>query len=103
MSVVAKLAERLITNRLRYDLESRGVLTNLQSAFRRGRCTNDVTMSLVSDVVDGFNKKSPIQTTASLIDFSRAFDKVNHTRLLNEFEFLHVPTCFGRWYRSFLL
>ena len=102
MSVVAKLAERLITNRLRYDLESRGVLTNLQSAFRRGRCTNDVTMSLVSDVVDGFNKKSPTQTTASLIDFSRAFDKVNHTRLLNEFENLHVPTCFGRWYRSFL-
>ena len=102
MSVIAKLAERLITNRLRYDLESRGVLTNLQAAFRKGRCTNDVTMSLVNDVVVELNKKVPIQTTASLVDFSRAFDKVNHSRLLNEFEKLEIPTCFARWYRSFL-
>ena len=102
MSVVAKLAERLITNRLRYDLESRGVLTNLQAAFRRGRCTNDVTMSLVNDAIEGFTKTRPTQTTASLIDFSRAFDKVNHSKLLNEFENLLIPACFGRWYRSFL-
>ena len=99
MSAVAKLAERLITNRLRYDLESRDMLTNLQAAFRKGRCTNDVTMNIVSDVIDGFNKKKPIQTTAALIDFSRAFDKVNHKRLLDQFENLSIPSCFARWYR----
>ena len=59
-------------------------------------------MSLVNDVVVELNKKVPIQTTASLVDFSRAFDKVNHSRLLNEFEKLEIPTCFARWYRSFL-
>ena len=102
MSTLAKLAERLITNRLRYDLESRGVLTNLQAAFRKGRCTNDVTMSVINDVVNGFNKKQPTQTTAALIDFSRAFDKVNHARLLEQFDKLLIPACFARWYRSFL-
>ena len=100
--ITLKLAMRLSTNRLRYDLESRDILTNLQAAFRKGRCTNDVTMSLVSDVIDGFNKKKPIQTTAALIDFSRAFDKVNHKRLLDQFENPSIPSCFARWYRSFL-
>ena len=50
MSVIAKLAERLVCNRLRCDLESRNVLTPCQSGFRTGRSTVDPLMRLINDV-----------------------------------------------------
>ena len=100
MNVIAKLAERLICARLRYDLEERGVLTGCQSGFRAGRSTSDPLLRLVADVQKGFTEKEC--TVAALVDLSRAFDKVNHQKLLREFEVLGIDPCFARWYRSFL-
>ena len=37
-----------------------------------------------------------------MVDLSRAFDKVDHTKLLDQFDKLQIPSCYGKWYRSFL-
>jgi ribonuclease HI len=103
MSVVAKMAERLITCRLRYDLESRGILSPNQSGFRSGRSTADPLLRLISDIQGGLNRPAPAhRTVAALIDLSRAFDKVCHQKLLLEFKVLEIPSCYAKWYQGFL-
>lgn len=102
MSAVAKLAEILISGRLRYDLEQRKKITPYQSGFRTGRSTSDPLLRIVSDVHQGFHKHPQEHTMTTMVDFSRAFDKVNHQQLLLEFKELEVESCYARWYRSFL-
>ena len=102
MSVIAKLAEILITTRLKYDLESRGVLSSCQYGFRAGRCTSDPLLRLVSDVQEGFHKEPFHRTLSCLVDLSRAFDKVNHEKLLKQFKVLGISPCYAKWYLGFL-
>jgi ribonuclease P/MRP protein subunit RPP40 len=42
------------------------------------------------------------RTVAALIDLSRAFDKVNHQKLLLQFKLLEIPSCYAKWYLGFL-
>ena len=103
MSNVAKLAERLVVCRLRYDLESRNILSPMQSGFRSGRSTADPLLRLISDIQGGLNRPAPAQrTVAALLDLSKAFDKVVHQKLLCEMDNLEIPSCYGNWYRGFL-
>ena len=40
-NTIGKVMEKLVTNRLSYHVEKNGLLTNVQSGFRRGRSTVD--------------------------------------------------------------
>jgi ribonuclease HI len=103
MSNLAKLAEGLIICRLRYDLESRKVLSPMQSGFRSCRSTSDPLNRLVSDIQGGLNRPAPAQRTlAVLLDLEKAFDKLVHQKLLAEMEVLEIPTCYAKWYNGFL-
>ena len=101
-SCVAKVAERMICNRLRFDLESRNILSWFNSGFRFGRNTSDPLLRLVHDAHEGFNSNPSKKTLATLVDLSRAFDKVDHNKLLSEFDKLNIPSCYAKWFRSFL-
>ena len=46
--------------------------------------------------------KSHHRTSACLVDFSKAFDKVNHDLLLNEMIKLNLLSGFINWYKGFL-
>jgi hypothetical protein len=70
MSVIAKLMERMVCARLRYLLESRGLLHDAQSGFRKGRSTMDPLLDLVSDIQKSFELKGV--TLLSAVDLSRA-------------------------------
>jgi hypothetical protein len=87
MSVIAKTAETMITERMRWLYERSGreggpALSMAQSGFREGRSTEDVLMKLVGDAQAGFHKDPQEQTLAVLVDLSRAFDKVDPELLL---------------------
>ena len=100
-SALAKLAERMVCARLRYLLEKTGALPETQSGSRVGRSTLDPLLRLVTDVHAGFIGHE--STLATLIDFSRAYDKVDRLILLEEFDKLHIPKMYGRWFSSFLM
>ena len=50
MSHVGKIMERMITERLGFFMESRGILLPHQSGFRRGRGTMDSVMCLETEI-----------------------------------------------------
>ena len=102
-STIAKLMERMVCSRMMYILESKEALAGTQSGFRSNRNTIDQINRLVSDVSDGFQCSRPHKrTVAALVDFSRAFDRVDHLMLLEELCNLDIPPQIVRWFKGFL-
>jgi hypothetical protein len=90
-SCIAKVMERLVADRLSYFLESKGLLSPCQAGFRRGRSTEEQLARVCQDVFDGLEREPPWQSTLSLLDFSRAYDKVWKDGLYAKMDRLGVP------------
>ena len=75
----SKVLEKLMLQRISPHLH----LNNTQHGFRSGRSTSTALLPLVHQVASGFNQNCPpLRTVAMAVDFSKAFDTVNHTSLL---------------------
>jgi hypothetical protein len=73
--------ERMITNSLKWHLESTNILCPEQAGFRQHRSdsTEDHVTYIAQEVEDAFQEKE--QTLAVFIDMEKAFDKVWKTGL----------------------
>jgi len=99
---LSKLIERLVVTRLTYRLEQNGILSAVQSGFRRGRSTTDPLMRLVSDVMLGFEAQPHLRTVVASLDLASAFNRVDHVHVLNIFQELGIPPVYGCFYHGFL-
>ena len=95
-SVVAKLMERVLQGRLSHLVHS-----DHQAGFRPGRSTTDALVWLRSRIQPTSTSKTPM-TSAVFVDFSRAFDCIDHNLLLRRLEALGVDDYYRRWIFSFL-
>ena len=90
LSVVSKVFEKLVNNRIVVHLEKCGLFSDLQYGFRSSRSTADF-LTVVSDrITRAFNKSGNTQAVA--LDISKAFNRVwhaGHTGLL------HKLKCYG--------
>ena len=78
--VLSKVYEKLVASRLGRFLENEGVLPNNQYGFRKGLGTTDALLHVshvLQSALDRGNEAKLVQ-----IDFSAAFDRVNHKCLL---------------------
>ena len=78
-SVICKLMERLVTNRLTWHLEKNSLLTNAQSGFRKGKSTIDQILKL-QDTINKYMRNKGY-TVAVFLDFEKAYDMVWHKGL----------------------
>jgi ribonuclease HI len=99
-SCVAKLMERLVQERLVYQLETKNVLNEDQAGFRALRSTEDQCIRISQAIADGFTAKK--RTVMVLVDFKRAFDTVWQLGLMKKMLDLELPQCYARWTRQFL-
>ena len=77
LSVVSKVFEKLVNNRIVDHLEKWGLFSDFQYGFRSSRSTADL-LTVVSDrIARAFNR-------AVALDISKAFDRVWHTGLLHK-------------------
>ena len=104
-SVVAKLAERVVLRRLLHSVEPR--LTDAQSGFRPRRGTSDEIARLFDTVHrnlctirDGGRVAN--RAVAVFVDFSKAFDMVDHAVLIRQLCAFGVDPMLVRWVRNFL-
>ena len=82
LSVVSKVFEKLVNNRIVDHLEKCGLFSDFQSGFRSSRSTADL-LTVVSDrIAMAFNKSGA--TRAVALDISKAFDRVWHAGLLHK-------------------
>jgi ribonuclease HI len=101
-SCTAKTLERMVAARLHYLAESRGWWSSKQAGFRRLHSTEDQVLRLSQSISDGFQARKPLRTVLALLDFSKAFDTVWRSRLLEKMLAKGVPRRFVAWVRGFL-
>ena len=82
LSVVSKVFEKLVNNRIVDRLEKCGLFSDFQYCFRSSRSTADL-LTVVSDrIARAFNRSGTTQAVA--LDISKAFDRVWHAGLLHK-------------------
>ena len=102
-SCLGKLLEKIITNRLVYVLETRGLLNDNQAGFRQGRCTTDQVLKLVQHATDQIqNKDRSSKTIATFFDYEKAYDKVWRDGLIKKMLDMDIPQRFIIYVRHFL-
>ena len=82
LSVVSKVFERLINDRLVLHLEKAGVFSDFQYGFRSARSTADLLTVLTERIARSLNSSGA--TRAISLDISKAFDRVWHSGLLHK-------------------
>ena len=82
LSVVSKVFEKLVNNRIVDHLEKCGLFSDLQYGFRSSWSTADL-LTVVSDrIATAFNRSGA--TLAVALDICKAFDRVWHAGLLHK-------------------
>ena len=93
-STIGKLVERLNVNRLSWWLETKLLLSPWQAGFRKRRCTTDQCLRLSKFVSDGFQSTNKERTVHMLFDYSKVYDTVWRTGLLQKMLDIGVPLRF---------
>ena len=80
LSCVGKVMERMVNRRLTWILENAKAFSNTQCGFRKGRCTEDLLVSLEHEVRASLvNRKV---TIGVFFDLKQAFDNASHKHIL---------------------
>ena len=99
-SICCKIIEHIIHSSVITHLENHSILTDYQHGFRKRRSTETQLILTIQDLVSNLN--SGEQTDAIFLDFSKAFDKVPHKRLLLKLHHYGVRGTILDWIRDFL-
>ena len=80
LCIVSKVLEFFVHQQLAAYLDERGVFSEMQFGFRKGRSCTDLLLSTTDDWLLAMDAKKT--TAAVFIDLSKAFDNVVHQELL---------------------
>ena len=99
-SIPCKLLEHIIKSSMYNHLEKYRLITNKQHGFRKHFSCTTQLLSLVHDLCQAINAKG--QTDIIFLDFSKAFDKVSHRKLLQKLNSYGFRGQSHSWIRRFL-
>lgn len=100
LPVLSKIFEKLMHVRLYSFFDEFKVICKSQFGFRAGLSTADALLEYINEAYDSLNDSKYFFTV--FIDFSRAFDTVNHGLLLRKLEHMGIRGTTLGWLESFL-
>ena len=99
-SIPCKLLEHIIKSSMYNHLEKYRLITNKQHGFRKHFSCTTQLLSIVHDLCQAINAKG--QTNIIYLDFSKAFDKVSHRKILQKLNSYGFRGLSYSWIRSLL-
>ena len=100
-SISCKILEHVVHSNIMTHLDKFNVLDDAQHGFRKKRSCISQLLTTVDDFASCL--KNHQQIDAILLDFSKAFDKVDHEGLILKLEHLGIRNSLLNWVRSFLI
>ncbi|KAI8498544.1 hypothetical protein Bbelb_237460 [Branchiostoma belcheri] len=98
--ISCKLLEHIIHSQIMKHLESYSILTDYQHGFRAKRSTETQLILTVHDIAGALNSKR--QVDLAILDFTKAFDKVPHGRLISKLKYYGIQGPTLNWLKAFL-
>ena len=98
--ILCKVLEHILASNIVKHLDGQGILYDLQHGFREKRSCETQLIMLIEDLAR--NASVGKQTDIILLDFSKAFDKVNHSKLLWKLHQYGIRGHVLNWVRAFL-
>ena len=99
-SIVCKIGEKIVFDRLHKFWQETGLINNNQFGFLKGRSTVTQLLSSLNDLAKPRNLSHP--TDVVFLDLAKAFDSVPHERLLLKLKSNGIDGCLHAWLRHFL-
>ena len=97
LPILSKILERFVCNALTQFIDSNELLYVLQSGFRKNYSCTTAMINLYDSLLSAYNRKK--FSGLLLIDFSKAFDRVNHRVLLHKLKSMGI--C-NPWFANYL-
>ena len=99
-NLACKLLERLITQQIKEYLEATNALHNAQHGFRSNRSTTSNMLICDTLITEALNKRAECHLI--MIDFKRAFDKIDHSILISKLSNFGIDSNIMFWIKDFL-
>ena len=98
-SVFSKVLERIIRKQVSSFIDKKGCLNSTQHRFRSGRSCLSALLSVFDDIMHMLEDGGSVDMV--YLDFSKAFDKVDHGILLHKLKALGITGHLGIWFFNF--
>ena len=98
--LIGKLLEKLCNSALCKHLELHNILCDEQYGFRPKRSTGLAIFKFLKNIISDINNKKIVG--ALYLDFSKAFDSINHWRLKEKLQDMGIPRKLLWWIGSYL-
>ena len=99
--IASKVIEHIVHSHAMKHLDSHRIFTDVQRGFRGKRSTVTQLLITIHDLAKTIQDNKFIH--AAILDFSKAFDKVPHQRLLSKLEYYGIRENLLEWFESFLI
>ena len=99
-SSIAKVMEKLVTDRLLSYLQTEGLLSDYQHGFLPSRSTTTQLLSCVNDWITLKSTKQPCYVV--YLDFKKAFDSVDHNKLIAKLHAYGIQGPLLHWIQAYL-
>lgn len=80
LTILSKILEKIVYDQINDYLSNTKLLPKHQSGFRKGHSTASALMNMSDNIITALDKKQA--TALVLLDFSKAFDTINHDLLI---------------------
>ena len=98
--IASKVMEHVVCSSLMKHASQNNIFYALQHGFRDRRSCETQLLEFVQDIVT--NMQDGLQTDVCVLDFSKAFDKVGHQRLVEKLKWYGIQGNVNHWIADFL-
>ncbi len=100
LPIFSKILEKLMNARMVKFLNQNGIIFEHQYGFQENKSTSLAILDLQSELINNIENK--LYSCSVVLDFSQAFDKVNHNILLEKLQHYGFRGIAYSWFKSYL-